>query len=134
MYIRHWILLVILLKIMYSINTGHDTCVLVIFKRPVFSLGVSQHVHTITNLWKFELNKLEIGRRMCEIIMKEKTPLSHEVVCFISRPRDLILRSRNQIRGKLFLSRKLLQRKPFLTMFILTAPHYSFPSTFYANN
>ena len=26
--------------------------------RPVFSLGVSQHMHKITNLWKFELNLL----------------------------------------------------------------------------
>ena len=25
-------------------------------QRPVFSLGVSQHMHKITNLWKFELN------------------------------------------------------------------------------
>ena len=24
--------------------------------RPVFSLGVSQHKHKITNLWKFEIN------------------------------------------------------------------------------
>ena len=29
-------------------------------QRPVFSLGVSQHMHKITNLWKFELNKLVI--------------------------------------------------------------------------
>ena len=26
-------------------------------QRPVFSLGVSQHMHKITNLWKFELNR-----------------------------------------------------------------------------
>ena len=26
-------------------------------QRPVFSLGVSQHIHKITNLWKFELNR-----------------------------------------------------------------------------
>ena len=26
-------------------------------QRPVFSLGVSQHIHTITNLWKFELSR-----------------------------------------------------------------------------
>ena len=44
-------------------------------QRPVFPLGVSQHyMHKITNLWKF-------GCRSCEIIMKEKTPLSNEVVC-----------------------------------------------------
>ena len=34
-------------------DTGHYTgnC-----QRPVFSLGVSQHMHKITNLWTFELN------------------------------------------------------------------------------
>ena len=26
-------------------------------QRPVFSLAVSQHMHKITNLWKFELNR-----------------------------------------------------------------------------
>ena len=36
-------------------------------------------MHNIINLWKFELN---FGCRSCEIIMEEKTPLSHEVVCF----------------------------------------------------
>jgi hypothetical protein len=25
-------------------------------QRPVFSIGVSKHMHKITNLWKFELN------------------------------------------------------------------------------
>ena len=41
----------------------------------VFSLGVSQHMHKITNLWKFELN----SHRSCEIIIGE---MSHKVVCF----------------------------------------------------
>ena len=54
-----------------------------------------------------------IGRQSCEILMKEKTPLSHKVVCFsrpqnlvlsFSRPQNLILRSQNQIQGKLHLS------------------------------
>ena len=44
-------------------------------QRPVFSLGVSQHVHKITTLWKFQLNRSSSW----EITMKEKTPLSHEV-------------------------------------------------------
>ena len=48
-------------------------------------------------------NLSSIGRRSWEIIMKAKTPLSHEVLCFQmrwinSRPQNLILRSRNQIR------------------------------------
>ena len=46
--------------------------------RPVFSLGVSQHLHKT----RCE-NLSSIGRQSCEIIMKEKTPLlSHELVCF----------------------------------------------------
>ena len=40
-------------------------------QNPVFSLGVSQHMHKVTNL----------GRQTCEIITKEITPLSHEIVC-----------------------------------------------------
>ena len=47
-------------------------------QRPVFSLGVSQHMHKITNLWKFELNwssKLQENN-------EEKTPLLHKFVCF----------------------------------------------------
>ena len=38
-------------------------------QRPVFSLGVSQHMHKITNLWKFELNwsskKNTLVKRRC---------------------------------------------------------------------
>ena len=40
-------------------------------QRPVFSLGVSQHMHTITNLWKFELNRSSKLRDM----MKEENTL-----------------------------------------------------------
>ena len=47
-------------------------------QRPVFSLGVSQLMHTITNLWTFELNRSSKLRDNNE----RKTPLSHEVVCF----------------------------------------------------
>ena len=47
-------------------------------QRIAFSLGVSQHMQKITICE----NLSSIGRRSCEIIMKEKTPLSHEVVCF----------------------------------------------------
>ena len=39
--------------------------------KPVFSLGVSQHMNKITNLWKFG----PIGHRNCRWKMKEKTPL-----------------------------------------------------------
>ena len=45
---------------------------------PVFSLNVSQHVHKITNLRKFELN------RSSKLLDNNErgTPLSHGVVCF----------------------------------------------------
>ena len=69
-------------------------------QRPVFTLGVSQHMHKHT-CENFSL----ICRRSCEIIMKEKTPLSHKLCtfrCLILRPQILNLRSENQIRGKLF--------------------------------
>ena len=51
-----------------------------------------------------------IGRRNCEITVKEKTPLSHEVVCFqmldfeTSKPYSDVLKSNM---GKLLLSQKL---------------------------
>ena len=49
-------------------------------QRPVFSLGVSQHIHKMTMCEKFELN----CGQSCEIhvIMEEKTPLSQKLVCF----------------------------------------------------
>ena len=77
-------------------------------KTSLLPLSVSQHMHKITNLWKFELNRSSIS---CEIIMKENPALSHFVCafrCSISRPQNHpILRSRNQIRGKLLISQKL---------------------------
>ena len=60
-----------LLKTLYTIGT----C-----RRPVFSLGVSQHMHIITNLWTFELNWSSKLRDNNE---RKKIPLSHEVVCFL---------------------------------------------------
>ena len=101
-------------------------------QRLVFSLGVSQHMHT----QKTCENLSSIGRRCCEITMKEKTPMSHQVVCFqmlqmILRPQILNLRSGNQISGKVFLSQKLLHFRGsrFSQCFILpTSPHYSLPS------
>ena len=87
-------------------------------QRPVFSLGVSQHIHKITNLWKFELNRPSKLRDNNE---RKNTLVTRSCVLFrwlISRPEILNLRSQNQIRGKILLSRKLsLQREPFLTMF-----------------
>ena len=51
----------------YHVDTVTGTCPWTILKtrdtlgncqRPVFSLSVPQHMHTITSLWKFELNWL----------------------------------------------------------------------------
>ena len=94
---------------------------------PVFTVCVSQWMHKITNLWKFELNWLSC----CEIIMKHPC---HTKLCafrwLIWRPRILNLRSRNQICGKLLLSQKLLHFRGscFSQCLILpTSPHYSLP-------
>ena len=107
-------------------------------QRLVFTVGVSQHMHKITNRCKFELNRSSKLRDNNE----RKNTLRHTNLCafwcLISRPQVLNLRSRNQIRGKLLISRKLrhfrgscsnswkitdfskttsLQRELFLTMF-----------------
>jgi len=47
-------------------------------QRLAFTVGLSQHIHKITNLWKFELNRSSNLRDMNE---RKKIPLSHEVVC-----------------------------------------------------
>ena len=90
-------------------------------QRLAFTVGVSQHLHKITNLWKFELNRTSKLRDNNE----RKNPCHTKLCTFrwlISRPQVLNLRSRNQIRWKLLLSRKtmVLQREPFLTMFYTT--------------
>ena len=52
-----------------NLNKAGDT--IVNCQRLAFTVGVSQHMHKITNLWTFELNRI----RACEIIMKEKNTL-----------------------------------------------------------
>ena len=97
-------------------------------QRPVFSLGVSQYKHKITNLWKFELDWSSELRDNNE---RKKHPC-HTKLCFqMLDPQVLNLRSRNQISGKLLLSRKLhhFRGSRFLHCFIpSTSPHYSLPS------
>ena len=95
-----------------------------------FTVGVSQHMHKITNLWKFELKRSSKLRDNNE----EKKHPCHTKLCafrwLISRPQVLNLRSRNQICGKLLLSRKLwhFRGSRFSQCFILsTSPHYSSP-------
>ena len=87
-------------------------------QRPAFPLGVSQHMHKITNLWKFE-------RRSCEITMTEKTLLSHEVVCFQMLDLEnsnfkLEVSKSNSWKITSFSKTTLLSREPFLTMLYTT--------------
>ena len=67
-------------------------------QRPVFTRGVSQHMHKITNLWKFELNWSSKLRDNNE----RKKHHCHTKLCafrwLISRPLILNLSSWNQIR------------------------------------
>ena len=75
-------------------------------------------MHKITNLWKLS----SIGHRNCEIIMQEKTPLSHEVVCFqnldfdTSNSKSEVSKS-NSWKITSFSKTMSLQREPFLRMF-----------------
>ena len=96
------------------------------WQRPVFSLGVSQHKHRITNLWKFELNR---SSKLRDYNERKNHPCHTKLCAFrwlISRPQVLNLRSQNQIRGKLLLSRKLwhFRGSRFSQRFIpSTSPH-----------
>ena len=99
-------------------------------QRLAFTVCVSQHMHKITNLWKFELNWSSNLRDNNE---RKKRPC-HTKLCalrwLISRPQVLNLRSRNQIGGKLLLSQKLLHFRGcrFSQCFIpSTSPHYLSP-------
>jgi hypothetical protein len=91
---------------------------------------VSQLMHKITNLWKFELNRSSKLRGNNE---RRKHPCHAKLCAFrwlISRPQVLNLRSRNQIRGKLILSPKLwhFRGSCFSQCFIPpTSPHYLSP-------
>ena len=88
-------------------------------QRLVFTIGVSQHMHKITNLWKFELNRLQdINERKNTCV----APWSHEVVCFqmldfeTSNSKSEVSRS-NLWKITSFLKTTSLQRELFLTMF-----------------
>ena len=100
-------------------------------QRPVFSLGVSQHMHKISSLWKFKLNWSSKLRDNNE---RKKHPCHMKLCafrCLISRPQILNMKSRNRILGKLLLSRKLrhFRGSCFSQFYILsTSPHYSSPS------
>ena len=87
-------------------------------------------MHKITNLWKFELNRSSNLRDNNE--RKKKHPCHTKLCAFrwlISRP-QVNLRTRNQIRGKLLLSRKLwhFRGSRFSQCFKpSTSPQYSSP-------
>ena len=107
------------------------------FQRPVFSLPVSHHMHEIINLWKFELNR---SSKLRDNNARKKHPCHTKLCafrCLISRPQILNLRSQNQIRRKLLLSRKLryFRGSRFSQCFILSTSSYTrYLVRFYANN
>ena len=82
-----------------------------------------------------------IGHRSCEIIMTEKTPLSHAVVCFqmldFKNSSSLNPRSRNLLRGKLLLSWKLRRQRGAVSHNVLNyqqLPITRYQVRFYVNN
>ena len=83
--------------------------------RPVFSLGVSQHMRKITNQWKLELNRSSKSRDNNE---RKKKTLSHEVVCFqmlafeTSNSKSEVLKS-NSLKVTSFSKTTLLQGSRF---------------------
>ena len=86
-------------------------------QRPVY-LNICIKQRTCENL-------SSIGRRSCEILMKEKTPLPHEVVCFQmldfeTSNSKLEVSKSNSWRITSFSKTMSLQREPFLTMFYTT--------------
>ena len=69
-----WQIMKFMLETVFRWNISlYDNC-----QRPVFSPGVSQHMHKIINLSKFSL----IGRRSCENKNGRKNTPVAQVVCF----------------------------------------------------
>ena len=90
-------------------------------QRPVFSLGVSKHMHKITNLLKFELNWSSMLRDVNEI---KNTLVTHEVVCFQMLDFETSNSNREVSKSNSWkitsVSKSMsLQREPFLTMFYI---------------
>ena len=88
-------------------------------QRPVFSLAVSQHMHKITNLWKFELNWSSNLRDNYE---RKKHPCHTKLCAFrwlifeTSSSKSEVFKS-NSWKITSFSKTTFLQREPFLTMF-----------------
>ena len=83
-------------------------------QRPVFWLGVSQHMHKITNLWKFRLNRSSSLRDKNE----RKKNLSHEVWRPKKSNSEVTKSNSNIPSGTLLLFSKTtsLRRELFLSM------------------
>ena len=84
-----------------------------------------------------------IGRRSCEIIMKDKTPLSHEVVCFqmlefeTSKSNSEVSKSNSNIlvRNNFFLENNVtLEEAVPHNVLLSTSLHWSLTSKSYGNN
>ena len=106
------------------------------FQRLAFTVGVSQHMHEITNLWKFELNR---SSKLWDNNERKIHPYHTKLcafTCLISRPQVLNLRSRNRFVENYFsqnyvtsegaVSHNVLYHQP------LPITHHQ--ESFYANN
>ena len=89
-------------------------------QRPVFSLSVSAHNHTITNLWKFELNWLSKLRDMNEIKNNLVTRSCFQMLDSETSNSKLEVSKSNSWKITSFSKTTSLQRELFLTMFCFT--------------
>ena len=104
-------------------------------QRPVFSLGVSQHMHN-----KQICDNLDpVGHLSCKRIMKKKTHLLHKCVWF-QMPKAILKDFRPEasdiwVRNYPFLKNYIFRGRRFSQCFIfLTALRCSLPKSVYANN
>ena len=81
-------------------------------QRPVFSLGVSQYIHKITNLWKFELNR---SSKLQDNNERKNTLVTRS--CVLSDAWFWDLKFWNSWKITSFSKTTSLQRELFLTMF-----------------
>ena len=89
-------------------------------KRLAFTVGVSQYMHKITNLWKFELNR---SSKLQDNNERKKHPCHTKLCAFICMPdfetssSKLEVSKSNSWKITSLSKTKTLQREPFLTMF-----------------
>ena len=100
-------------------------------QRRVSSLGVTQHMHKITNLWTFEFN---IGRQSCQIKKHRLVTRICALSVGTSNSKSKVSKS-SSWKVTSFLKNTLLQREPFLTMFYTnSSPFLVTEVGFYVNN